>query len=119
MEPQNFQLGKAVFLQWEDSAEPEQGWVRLGDAHVDIGKMNTYGLVVGCDDDGIAVSTTITDQGACITPLSIPWGCVKNIREIAETKSPVDGSNPSKVEQCNFFIGAACQSGSLDGSPSR
>lgn len=90
MKALQFSFGTAVFVQWEDSAQVD-GWRR--EAEVDVGLIESCGYVVACSEKGLTISAAISDQNSCICPLSIPWSCVTNIREICETKPPEVGSN--------------------------
>jgi len=81
MTSQDFCLGKAVRILWEDSALAE-GWHT--DAKAQAGKIVTIGWVVDNNGGAIAVSGSINDQWSCIAPLSIPWSCIVRVEEMGD-----------------------------------
>jgi hypothetical protein len=81
MTPQNIRLYTAIRIVWEDSAHIG-GW-HHAPVDADIGTITSIGWVVGIDNIAVAVSTSLSDEHGCISPVSIPWSCVKECKELA------------------------------------
>jgi hypothetical protein len=80
MNAEFFDFGKVVKLSWEDSASI-CGW-RPGPRRPEFGAIESIGWVVGCSETGITISTSLNDEQSCICPISIPWSCVTEIKEV-------------------------------------
>lgn len=74
MDALNLQPGKAVFILWEDSASLD-GWHRAG-RYATVGTISTVGFVVGRNDAGVTVTSSLNDEFSNISPLTIPWSCI-------------------------------------------
>lgn len=79
MDAVSLQPGRAVYIQWEDSATVD-GW--RSSPQVDYGTITSVGFVVETDEKGLVLSTSLNDQFTCICPLSIPWSCVVKCIEL-------------------------------------
>lgn len=81
MNPQNIRLYKAVKIVWEDSAHVD-GWKHGEMVHADVGTITSIGFVIETSPAAVAISSSLSDQNACICPLSIPWRSMKECVEI-------------------------------------
>ena len=71
-----------VSVLWEDSAT-KSGWHSSdGSTEFTIGVVLSRGMVVAVDDDQLVLSTSVSDTGMVLDPVSIPWSCIKNIELI-------------------------------------
>lgn len=81
MTPQDFSLGKAVRVLWEDSACAD-GWQKQVVA--EVGKIVTIGWMVDMSEDALAICGTINDQWSGLSPISIPWRSIVAVEEIGD-----------------------------------
>ena len=72
----DLQTGQAVTITWLDS-RARTGWYK--DKPPDPSRIKTVGIVVTHDSDSLVLTTSMSDSGYALDPVSIPWGCVTNI----------------------------------------
>lgn len=80
MDALNLQPGKAVFILWEDSASLD-GWHR-GGRYATVGTISSVGFVVGRNDNGVTITSSLNDEFSSISPLTIPWSCITQCEEL-------------------------------------
>ena len=73
---------KLVMVEWEDSAFIN-GWLSRQQAQdCDVSHCVSIGIVVRDDDNVVAISLGVSDNGNVCDGISIPKSCIKRIREL-------------------------------------
>ena len=70
---------QCVYIHWLDSTNMMGGWVydKLTAKAKDI---ETVGFIVDVNDKAVMVSSTRSDSGGVVNPISIPLGCIQDTR---------------------------------------
>lgn len=83
MKPEKYRRGQALRVLWVDSTETA-GWLYLTNPPVHIEVVVTQGFVVNTSDEGINLTSTLSDNGGILSMVSIPWEAVKDIQDIED-----------------------------------
>lgn len=76
--PQEVKAGFRAEFQWVDSSH-RMGWGHETDPELAVVK--TIGIIVGVDDSGVAVTTSVIAEGGFHTVLSVPWCAIKKFKQ--------------------------------------
>ncbi len=67
---------RAILLTWRDSCS-ERGWNRMTDPECKkVSIITSLGWIVGETETEITITTSITDHGSAMDPLTIPKECI-------------------------------------------
>lgn len=80
MQQLDLSLDTLVYLDWVDSHFLE-GWRDKG-VKGDILHVQTVGFVTENEDTHLTVTTSLTEDGGIMCPLTIPWCCVEKAIEL-------------------------------------
>jgi hypothetical protein len=83
MDATQYPLGRAVRVLWHDSAFM-MGWRKMQGLTPDPVPIISLGYVVCQSNDALSLSTSISEEHDCITPISIPWGCIEKVSELGD-----------------------------------
>jgi hypothetical protein len=77
----HIEKGKCIYLRWVDSAAGHHGWV-YDDLKPVIKEVETVAFVVAVNKRGVLLTSTRSGTGGVISPLSIPLGCILEVKHI-------------------------------------
>lgn len=73
--------GQIVYLFWLDSTNLTGGWHYLGDTFRAVPKeIETVGFVLDISDTAVTISSTQSNSGGNVDPLTIPLGCIQDYK---------------------------------------
>lgn len=72
--------GKCIYLRWVDSATVHHGWVYDDDLEPVIKEVETVAFVISSNEKGVLLSNTRSETGGFVSPLSIPHGCILEVK---------------------------------------
>jgi hypothetical protein len=74
-----------VHLRWLDSTNISGGWI-YDALTANAKEIETIGFVVDADNKAVMVSSTRSNTGGIVNPITIPLGCIQEYRIVPEWK---------------------------------
>ena len=86
MDPLALKPAVLVRVTWVDS-DYTRGWhypaEETGEYKLDLGsEITSVGLVVKANERSLVLSSSLSDSGGVLCPLSIPWGMIQRLEEL-------------------------------------
>lgn len=81
MKPEKYSRGDTLRVLWVDSAQTP-GWVYEAEPPVNIEEAVTCGYFVNSSNEGINMTTTLSDGGGALNLIAIPWSAIREIQQI-------------------------------------
>lgn len=81
MKRTDYDRGSALRIFWVDSCH-SPGW-QYGDRGIpEVERVVTLGFVVASNEEGLVLSTSLSQKGAALAPVIVPWEAITHIQEI-------------------------------------
>ncbi len=75
-------FGTPVTIKWVDSTSNARGWIHNEEVEPKVVTIMSIGFVVAGDDEALAITHSMHEEGDVYDTFSIPWGCIETLEEV-------------------------------------
>lgn len=97
-------LDRLVVVRWVDSAFLG-GWRSGSRTPYKVGEVSSVGFVVEDVPEQLTLTTSVSDEGAVLSPLTIPRGCIEEVAELDRLPSVEDLDRIAEEEKIKEATG--------------